>query len=134
MVRVLTVDDYLRWSLLVADILAAKPEVQLVGAAQTGLAGIQMTLELQPDIVILDVGLPDRSGIAVARQILELLPKTRILFLSQNMSQDTIGAAFRAGAYAYVVKSKAHRDLLPALDAVLNGKFFASTGVDRVVE
>src|SRR5215467_2758667 len=129
MVRVLIVDDYLLWRLLVADMIAGSPEVQVAGQAENGLTGIQMAIELQPDVVILDVGLPDRNGIEVARQILELSPKTRILFLSQNDSKDVICAAIRTGAHAYVVKSNASRDLLPAFEAVLKGNFFVGTNV-----
>ena len=129
MVRVLIVDDYSLWRRLIVDMLAIRRDVQIVGEAQTGLAGIQMAAELQPDIVVLDIGLPDRNGIEVARQILELSPKTRVLFLSQNNSKDVICAAINTGAHAYVVKSNASRDLLPAFEAVLKGNFFVGTNV-----
>ena len=129
MVRVLIVDDYSLWRRLIVDMLAIRQDVQIVGEAQNGLTGIQMAAELQPDVVVLDIGLPDRNGIEVARQILELSPKTRILFLSQNNSKEVICAAIRTGAQAYVVKSNASRDLLPAFEAVLKGNFFVGTNV-----
>ena len=129
MVRVLIVDDYSLWRRLIVDMLAIRQDVHIVGEAHNGLTGIQMAAELQPDIVVLDIGLPDRNGIEVAKQILELSPQTKILFLSQNNSKDVICAAIRTGAHAYVVKSNANRDLLPAFEAVLKGNFFVGTSV-----
>ena len=125
-IKVLVVDDYAPWLHFVSLALGVKPEVQIVGSAQDGLTAIQKTSELKPDVVILDIGLPDMSGIQVARQILKMAPKTRILFLTENTSRDIVRDALLTGALGYVVKSFAAKDLVPALDAVLLDCYFVS--------
>lgn len=127
-VKVLVVDDYAPWVHFVSLALAIKPDVQIVGQATNGLTALQKVVELKPDVVILDIGLPDVNGIQVAKQILELVPKVRILFLSENTAPETVRAALLTGAQAYVVKSFAARDLLPALDALLLDCYFVSAG------
>lgn len=125
-IKVLVVDDYAPWLHFVSLALAVKPEVQIVGQAQDGLTAIQKTTELKPDVVILDIGLPDMSGVEVAKRILELAPKTRILFLTDNTSRNIVRDALLTGAHGYVVKSAAAKDLVPALEAVLLDCHFVS--------
>jgi len=126
LVRILVVDNYELWPRFVILALAGRPDVEIVGEVQTGLAAIQMATELQPDVVVLDIGLPDLGGIEAARQILKLAPKTKILFLTQNTSEDFVHVAMDAGAHGYVVKASAAQDFLPALEAVLLGNRFVS--------
>jgi DNA-binding NarL/FixJ family response regulator len=125
-VKVLVVDDYAPWRHFVNLALAVKPEVQIVGEAENGITAIQKVSELTPDVVVLDIGLPDMSGIQVARRIVEMAPKTRILFLTENTSRETVRDALLTGAQAYVVKSFAAKDLVPALEAVLLDCHFVS--------
>lgn len=127
MVRILVADDYEPWRRFVAQTLEARPEVQIVGEAQNGLTAIQMATELQPDVVVLDAGLSGLNGIEAARRILEVAPKTRILFLTQNTYQEVVREALHIGAHAYVVKAGAIQDFLPALDALLLGNVFVSS-------
>jgi two-component system NarL family response regulator len=126
LVRILIVDNYEPWRRFVTQTLEVRPDVQIVGEAQNGSIGIQMAIELQPDVVVLDIGLSDLGGIEAARHILKLAPKTRILFLTQNTSRDFVAEAMRIGAHGYVVKAGANQDLLPALDALLLGNRFIS--------
>ena len=123
---VLVVDDHDQWRRYVVLTLGIKGEVQIVGEAADGMTAIRMAKERQPDLVILDVGLPDLSGIHVARQISLLSPKTKIVFLTMHYSQDVIAVALSTGAYGYVLKSQAGRDLLPAIEAALAGNHFIS--------
>jgi DNA-binding NarL/FixJ family response regulator len=125
-VKVLVVDDYAPWRHFVNLALAVKPEVQIVGEAQDGITAIQKVSELTPDVVILDIGLPDMNGIQVARRIREMAPNTRILFLTENTSRDIVRDALLTGAQAYVVKSFAAKDLVPAFEAVLLDCHFVS--------
>jgi DNA-binding NarL/FixJ family response regulator len=85
--------------------------------------------ELQPDLIVLDIGLPKLNGIEAARRIRQLAPKSKILFLSENRSVDIAGEALRTGASGYVVKSNARSDLLPAAKAVLSGNRFVSASL-----
>lgn len=123
---VLVVDDHDQWRRYVVFTLGIKREIQIVGEAADGMTAIRKAKEHQPDLVILDVGLPDLSGIDVARQISLLSPNTKIVFLTMHYSQDVIAAALSAGAYGYVLKSQAGRDLLPAIEAALAGNHFIS--------
>lgn len=125
-VKVLVVDDYAPWMHFVSVALALKPEIKIVGEAQDGLTAIQKVVELQPDLVVLDIGLPDISGIKVAEQILELAPKVRILFLTEHTAPEVVRAALLTGAQGYVVKSFAARELMPALEALLLDCYFVS--------
>ena len=125
-VRVLVVDDYAPWIQFVSAVLAAKPQITIVGEAQDGSTAIQKVVELKPDVVVLDIGLPDMNGIQVARRILELAPKVRILFLTEHTAPEIVRSALLTGAQGYVVKSFAARELLPALDALLLDCYFVS--------
>jgi len=129
MVRALIVDDYAPWRRFTATSLALKQEIVIVDEAKDGLTGIQKAIEFQPDLVVLDMYLPDLSGIEIARKILESVPKAKILFLTEEASQDVIRHALSTGAQGYVVKSRAARDLLPAVESLLLGKTFVSSSV-----
>jgi DNA-binding NarL/FixJ family response regulator len=130
-VRVLVVDDYAPWMSFVSAALAATPKVQVVGQARDGLTALQKVVELNPDLVVLDIGLPDICGIRVAEQIMEMSPKIRILFLSENTAPEIVRAALLTGAQGYVVKSSAARELLPALDALLLDCYFVSAAANH---
>jgi CheY-like chemotaxis protein len=109
--------------------LRARPELQVSGEASDGLEAIQKAQELQPDLILLDLGLPKLNGIEVARQIRGCSPKSKVLFLSENRSWNVAEEAFRTGAGGYVVKSSAATELLPAVKAVLHGKRFVSASL-----
>jgi len=103
------------------------PEVQIVGQGSDGMEAIEKAQELQPDLVLLDIGLPKLDGIKAALRIRECAPKTRILFFTENSSADIAEEAMRTGADGYVVKAGAAQELLPAVEAVLQGKRFLSS-------
>ena len=125
-VRVLVVDDFAPWRELVISAFRTRENIQIVGEASDGWSAIAKAVELHPDLVVLDIGLPDLSGIEVARRIRESAPQTRILFLTENTTATIVDEALHVGAHAYVVKSSAASDLMPALDAVLHGNLFVS--------
>jgi DNA-binding NarL/FixJ family response regulator len=126
---VLVVDDYGPWRSFASQTLQEKPELQVVGQASDGLEAIQKAQELRPDLILLDIGLPTVDGIKAARRILQYAPKTKILFLSQERSSDIVQEALRTGARGYVLKSGAATELLPAVEAVLQGKQFVSASL-----
>src|SRR5215831_18338172 len=92
-----------------------------------------MAQQLQPDLIMLDIGLPRTNGIAAARQIRRLCPSSKILFMSENRSADIAGEALSTGAGGYVVKSDAASELLPAIEAVLKGEQFVSPSLTGYV-
>ena len=127
--RILVVDDYEPWRHFVSTTLQSQPKLQVIGEAMDGLEAVQKAQQLQPELILLDIGLPTLNGIEAARRIRELSPKSRILFVSENRSWDIAEEALRTGAGGYVVKSDAVGELLPAVEAVLKGKRFVSASL-----
>jgi DNA-binding NarL/FixJ family response regulator len=133
-VLILLVDDFKPWHRFIATMLQKQPEMQLVGQVFDGFHAVQQAQELQPDLILLDIGLPTINGIEAARRIREVSPHSKILFVSQNRSSDIAEEALRTGASGYVVKSDVAVELLPAIEAVLEGKPFVSSSLaGRVV-
>lgn len=123
------VDDYEPWRRFVSTTLQKQPELHIVGEVTDGFEAVQKAQQLQPDLILLDIGLPTLNGIEVARRIRQLSPKSKILFLSENRSWDIAEEALSTGAGGYVVKSDAVGELLPAVEAVLQGKRFVSASL-----
>ena len=119
-------DDYDHWRAFASSTLQKQPELRIVGEAADGLEAVQLAQQLQPDLILLDIGLPTLNGITAARRIKEVCPGSKILFVSENRSLDIAEEALRTGAHGYVVKSAAATELLPAVEAVLQGKQFVS--------
>jgi len=125
-VRVLVVDDFERWHEFVLEILSKEPELEIIGRVGDGLEAVQQAKQLQPDLILLDIGLPTLNGIEVARRVREVSPASKILFVSENRSVDVAEEALNTGAGGYLVKSDAGSELLLAIKAVLEGKRFIS--------
>jgi DNA-binding NarL/FixJ family response regulator len=135
MTRVLVVDDHAAWRQQITAVLRDGARWQVVGEASDGVEAVQQARALQPDLILLDVGLPGYNGIQAAQHILEADPRARILFLSEHRSWDIAEAALCTGARGYIVKSDAASELLPALEAIARGRRFvgarlAGRGVD----
>jgi DNA-binding NarL/FixJ family response regulator len=122
--RVLVVEDHEWWRRYISAELDGTPEWQVVGTACDGIEGVQKARDLKPDVVLLDVGLPGMDGLQVARHILAHDPSSRIVFLTEQQSLEIAGAALGIGARGFVAKSDAGRDLLPAMEAVVEGERF----------
>ena len=125
-IRVLVVEDSEEFRKFICSTLGERPELQIVGVDTDGLQALQRADELQPDLILLDIGLPSLNGIEVARQILKLSPKSKILFVSQESSADVVREALGTGAHGYVVKIDAASELLAGVSAVLRGDQFVS--------
>jgi DNA-binding NarL/FixJ family response regulator len=125
-VRVLTVDDFEPWRRFVSSTLKNKTKFQVICEVGDGLDSVRKAEELQPDLVVLDIGLPRLNGIEAARQIRKVAPKSKVIFLTENDCPDIAAEALTTGASGYVVKSDAGRELLPAVEAVLQGRQFTS--------
>lgn len=127
--RILLVDDFGPWRHFVSTTLQNQPELQVVGEATDGLEAVQRAKELQPELILLDIGLPLLNGIEAARRIREVSSASKILFVSEDRSPDIAEAALSTGAGGYLVKSDAARELLPAIKAVLQDTRFISAGL-----
>jgi DNA-binding NarL/FixJ family response regulator len=127
--RVLVVEDYEPFRRVLISALAEVSGLEIVGEVSDGLEATQQAERLQPDLILLDIGLPTLNGIEAARLIHKLVPECKILFLSQESSADVVREAFDSGAEGYVVKAHAGSDLLSALEAVRQGRQFISQGL-----
>ncbi len=128
-VRVLVVDDYEPFRRFICSMVGKRSEVQIVGEVSDGLEAVHQAEELEPDLILLDIGLPTLNGIEAARRIRKLSPQSKILFISQESSDDVAQEALSAGALGYVVKAHAGSELLAAVGAVLEDRQFISSGL-----
>jgi DNA-binding NarL/FixJ family response regulator len=125
-IRIVLVDDHEVARRALRSVLRSNPNLEVVGEAAEGKEALKKVEELRPDIVLLDIGLPDMSGIDVAPGIRSVSPESRIIFVSQHISIPLAKDALQRGAYGYVVKSDAGLDLLPAIEAAHEGNSFVS--------
>jgi DNA-binding NarL/FixJ family response regulator len=126
--RVLVVEDYEPFRQFICSTLG-KRDLHVVGEASDGLEAVQKAEELKPDLILMDIGLPGLNGIEAARRILKFVPKSKIVFLSQESSLDVVQEALSLGARGYVVKAYAGSELRAAVDAVLAGEEYVSSGL-----
>ena len=121
------VEDFPAFGVLVRSILEHWSEFQVICEASDALEAVHKARELRLHLILLDIGLPTLNGIDAARRILSLVPESKIIILSQETSPAIVQEAMRSGAWGYVFKTHAKRDLLLAIDAVLSGKRFVSS-------
>lgn len=121
-VRILLADDFAPWRSQVRSFLQSETKWKIVFEACDGLEAVQKTVELHPDIVLLDISMPRLNGIDAARRICQLLPDSKIIILTQNADEDLMTAALEAGALAYVLKVEMTTDLIPAIQAALRAR------------
>jgi DNA-binding NarL/FixJ family response regulator len=129
----LIVDDHPLFREGLKTILRSHGRYEILGEAGNGRKALQMAKDLRPDVVLVDVSLPDQSGIELTRELKETLPQTRIMIVSMHSRVDYIVKAFQAGATGYVVKESASERLLQGLDAVLRDEYFMDGAVSRQV-
>ncbi|HEY6263569.1 MAG TPA: response regulator transcription factor [Candidatus Acidoferrum sp.] len=125
-ISVLVVEDFAAFRQFITTTLASMSGLQVIGEVSDGVEAVQKALDLQPDLILLDIGLPSLDGIEAARRIRKLAPVSKIIFVTQESSVDVVQVAADLGANGYVVKAQAGRDLVAAVEAVLSGKSFFS--------
>jgi len=129
-VQILIVEDFQPYRTSIASLLGEKSGLRVICEVGDGLQAVEKAKQLSPDLILLDIGLPGLNGIEAARQILKIIPESKIVFLTQETSEEVVREALNVGARGYVVKSQAGRELLGAIEAVLQGKRFISSGLD----
>ena len=127
-VTILVVEDHPLFRRLTCSALQHLTDFQTFEAVD-GLEAVQKADALQPDVILLDIGLPKLHGFEVAKRIRSLAPRATLLFLSQESSPDIVRKAFSLGARGYIQKLRAGTDLLPALATVLRGERFVSSSL-----
>jgi DNA-binding NarL/FixJ family response regulator len=101
-------------------------EFEVIGTAPNGRMLVEKALRLRPDLVVLDVGMPELNGIEAARQLAKLMPELRVVFVTQQLSRAYVQAAFAAGASAYVTKQSAANELIAAIHLALEKRYYVT--------
>jgi DNA-binding NarL/FixJ family response regulator len=127
--RILLVDDFEPFRKSVRCLIRQTTESVVLYEVSDGLVAVQKAEELRPNLILLDIGLPSLNGIEVARQIRDLAPESKIIFVTTESSPEFVREALNLGAHGYVVKSRITSDLLAAAEAVLQGGQFVSPGL-----
>jgi DNA-binding NarL/FixJ family response regulator len=120
------VDDFADWRHCIRKKLQGNRSLRLIDVASDGFEAVLKAKELQPDLILLDIGLPKLNGIEAAQRISKVAPESRILFLSQDRDPEVAQEALSAGGDGYVVKSEAEDELFAAVEAVMLGKKYLS--------
>ena len=131
--RIIVVDDHPLFREGIKKIIESTGKYEMVGETGTGLEGLQMAKKLKPDLVLVDMSLPDQTGIELTRDILNFSSEIRILIVSMHSKVDYIVKAFQVGATGYLVKESAVDMLLEGIDCVLKGNYYMDTKVSQRV-
>lgn len=132
-IRILLVDDHAVVRQGFKMILAAQPDMEIVGEAGDGREALDLAGQLQPDVIVMDVAMPELNGIEATRRVADLSPRTRVLALSMHKDSVYVREILRAGARGYLLKDSIASDLLAAVRAVARGEGYLSPGVSDAV-
>ncbi|HKF67994.1 MAG TPA: response regulator transcription factor, partial [Vicinamibacterales bacterium] len=132
-VRILLADDHTLVREGLRKILEAQSGWEVIGEAADGREAVRQALDLKPDLIILDLAMPQLSGVDAISQIVRRLPSTRVLVLSMHADEVYVTRAIKAGAHGYLLKDSAGTDLLRAVTALTQNKSFFSPAVSRVM-
>jgi len=132
-IRVLLADDHKLIRAGLVLVVQQQPDLNVIGEADDGRQAVQLVESLKPDVVVMDIGMPNLNGIEAARQITASRPDTAVVILSMHADEGYVLRALKAGARAYLLKDSATTDLVQAIRAVVEGKSFFSPAVSKVL-
>lgn len=124
MTRILLVDDHSLFIEGLQALMKERPEIELVGQAKDGLEALTQTEKLKPDIVLMDIAMPEQNGIKATKQITAKFPDVKIIVLSMYNSRELIVESLRAGAVGYVLKECESGELYEAIQSAINGNYY----------
>ena len=131
--RILLADDHAMVRHGFRMILCSQADIEIVGEAGNGREAVEMAARLQPDLIVMDVAMPELNGIEATRRICEASPRIRVLALSMHKDSVYVREILRAGARGYLLKDSSDTDLLAAVRAVAGGEGYLSPGVSEAV-
>ena len=132
-IRVLLADDHKLMRAGLRLVVDQQPDLSVVGEADDGRQAVELAKSLKPNVVVMDIGMPNLNGIEAARQIGEIDPNAAVVMLSMHSDESYVLRALSAGARAYLLKDSATTDLVQAIHAVAEGKSFFSPAVSKVL-
>ncbi len=130
-IRILLVDDHAIFREGVCMLLNAQADIEVVGQAENGKQALTLTRELEPDIVLMDIGMPEMNGLEATRKLKQSQPKTSILALTMQEGQDYFFSTLAAGASGYVLKGAHSSELLAAIRAVHGGGVYLDANMTK---
>jgi DNA-binding NarL/FixJ family response regulator len=132
-IRVLLADDHAILRKGIAMLIGAQPDMEVIGEAKNGREAAEVARQLKPDVVVMDISMPELNGIEGTRQICDELPQTKVLALSMHKDSVYVREILRAGARGYLLKDSEDDDLLKAIRCVSKGQAFLSPEVSDAV-
>jgi len=132
-IRVVLADDHKLMRAGLRLVVDQQPDLSVVGEADDGRQAVELAKSLRPDVVVMDIGMPNLNGIEAARQIRDIRPDAAVVMLSMHSDEGYVLRALGAGARAYLLKDSATTDLVQAIHAVFEGKSFFSPAVSKVL-
>ncbi|ARV62846.1 DNA-binding response regulator [Nostocales cyanobacterium HT-58-2] len=133
MLRILIVEDDPMMRIGLKHTLSAYPQLEIVSIVEDGYLGVEAAIALQPDVVVMDVGMPHMDGIAATQEIKKVLPNVKIVMLTSHTSQTEVVAALSSGADGYCVKGTSAEQLVKAIDVVYQGATYLDAQVAKTV-
>jgi two-component system, NarL family, response regulator NreC len=133
LIRILLADDHALVRQGLAMILGAQPDMEIVGQAGNGNEAVALAEKLKPDVIVMDVAMPDLNGIEATRRLAASLPRTRVLALSMHKDSVYVREILRAGARGYLLKDSGDADLIAAVRAIAKGEGYISPSVSDAV-
>ena len=133
MIRILLADDHSLVRQGFSMILGTQPDMEIVGQAGNGNEAVELAEKLKPDVVVMDVAMPDLNGIEATRRLAASLPRTRVLALSMHKDSVYVREILRAGARGYLLKDSGDADLVAAVRAIAKGEGYISPSVSDAV-
>ncbi|HKE28509.1 MAG TPA: response regulator transcription factor [Bryobacteraceae bacterium] len=132
-IRILLAEDHAVMRTGLRLVLERQRDFQVVGEASDGREAVALAQQQKPDVILMDIGMPNLNGIEAARQITTSLPQVSVVILSMHSDEAYVLRALKAGARGYLLKESAESDLIAAIRAVVNGKAFFSPAVSRML-
>ena len=133
MTRILVADDHEIVREGLRALIQQHPDWEVCGEATNGREAVEAAAKLEPDIVIMDVGMPELNGLDATRRIKRQLPKTEVLIFTANETEEIVRHVFKAGARAYLLKAEANKHLIPALEMLCKHRTYFSSKVSEMI-
>ena len=132
-IRILLADDHKLMRSGLRLLVEQQPDLTVVGEANDGREAVSLAKSLKPDVIVMDIGMPNLNGIEAALQITQANPQISVVMLSMHSDESYVLRALKAGAKGYLLKDSAESDLIKAVHAVADGKSFFSPAVSKVL-